>query len=46
MESTKGFIDDELLSAMKSSAIIVNVGRRGIFNDSDLYKKLKYNFYL
>ena len=40
-EETKGFLNAELLSAMKPSAIIVNVGRQGIFNDHDLYIALK-----
>lgn len=41
MDSTKGFLDASIFSSMKKSAVIVNVGRRGIFNDSDLYRALK-----
>lgn len=41
LENTRGFMDAELFSAMKCSAIIVNVARQAIFNDSDLYRALK-----
>lgn len=41
MESTKGFLDAELFRAMNKNAVIVNVGRKGIFNAVDFYAALK-----
>ena len=38
---TRGFINQELLGCMKASAVIVNVGRKAIFNSDDLYRALK-----
>lgn len=40
-EQTRGFFDRELLSKMKPSAVIVNVGRRTVFNEDDLFAALK-----
>ena len=40
-DETKGFINKELFSLMKSSAVIVNVGRKAVFNDADFYEFLK-----
>jgi D-3-phosphoglycerate dehydrogenase len=37
----RGMIDAAALSKMKSSAILINVARGGIVNDSDLYDALK-----
>ncbi len=41
-ESTRGFFDRELLSRMKRTAVIVNVGRKAVFNEDDLYYALKH----
>ena len=38
---TKGFIDKEIISLMKKNAVIVNVGRKAVFNEADLYSALK-----
>lgn len=38
---TKGFINYELFDAMKKNVVIVNVGRRAVFNENDFYKVLK-----
>lgn len=40
-EHTKGFIDLEILSNMKKSAFIINVGRKSVFNNIDFYNALK-----
>lgn len=40
-EQTKGFIDAELLQRMNANAVIVNVGRKAVFNQDDLYRILK-----
>ena len=40
-QKTKGFIDKELVSSMKKNAVIVNVGRKAVFNEADLYSALK-----
>lgn len=40
-EQTKGFINKELFSQMKKSAVIVNVGRKTVFNERDFYSYLK-----
>ena len=37
---TRGFIDRELLDKT-SAAVVVNVGRRAVFNEDDLYRALK-----
>lgn len=41
-ESTRGFFDREVLSQMKATSVIVNVGRKVVFNENDLYNALKY----
>lgn len=38
---TKGFFDNKILSSMKSTAVIVNVGRKAVFNQDHLYYALK-----
>lgn len=38
---TKGFIDKDLLDEMNNSAVFVNVGRRAVINEDDLYAALK-----
>ena len=38
---TRGFINSELLGAMKNTAVIINVGRKAVFNDKDFYNALK-----
>lgn len=40
-EETKGFINKELFNLMKSTAVIVNVGRKAVFDNSDFYNALK-----
>lgn len=40
-ETTNGFINKELIGNMKSSAVILNVGRQAVFNQDDLYEALK-----
>ncbi len=40
-QETKGFIDAELFGAMKKTAIVINVGRRAVFNENDFYSALK-----
>ena len=40
-EETRGFINGELFSQMKNSAVIVNVGRKAVFNNDDFYDVLK-----
>lgn len=40
-ESTRGFFDKELLSRMKRTSVIVNVGRKAVFNERDLFTALK-----
>lgn len=40
-EQTEGFIDAELFSLMKNTAVIVNVGRKAVFNEADFYSALK-----
>lgn len=40
-ESTRGFFDKELLSRMKQTSVIVNVGRKAVFNEEDLFTALK-----
>lgn len=40
-EQTRGFINAELLQKMNANAVIVNVGRKAVFNQDDLYQVLK-----
>lgn len=40
-ERTRGFFDKELLSRMKQTSVIVNVGRKAVFNENDLFASLK-----
>ena len=40
-EETKNFIDEEELSMMKKSVIVVNTARGGIINEVSLFKSLK-----
>lgn len=40
-EQTKGFINYELFNAMKKTVVVVNVGRRAVFNETDFYQALK-----
>ena len=40
-EATKDFVNNELLSMMKNTAVVVNVGRKSVLNESDLYRALK-----
>jgi len=40
-ENTRGLVDQAALSAMKSSAIIVNVGRGPVIDESALYQALQ-----
>ena len=39
-ESTRGFFDKELLSRMKQTSVIINVGRKAVFNEHDLFVAL------
>lgn len=40
-KATEGFINAELFGCMKKSAVIVNVGRKAVFNQADFYRALK-----
>lgn len=40
-ENTRGFFNKELLQRMKKTAIVLNVGRKEVFNENDLYTALK-----
>ena len=40
-ENTRGFLDKDLLQQMKETAVILNVGRKAVFNENDLYVALK-----
>lgn len=40
-DTTKGFINSELLNCMCSECIFVNVGRKSIYVETELYKSLK-----
>ena len=40
-ESTRGFFDKELLSRMKQTSVIVNVGRKAVFKEDDFFAALK-----
>ena len=38
---TRGFVNHELLSLMKKSCVFVNVGRRAVINERELYRALR-----
>ena len=38
---TEGFINAELFGCMKNTAVIVNVGRKAVFNERDFHQALK-----
>lgn len=40
-DDTRGFFDREIFEAMNKNAVIVNVGRRAVFNENDFYSALK-----
>ena len=40
-DETKGSINKELFDCMKKSAVIINVGRKAVFNENDFYVALK-----
>lgn len=40
-EQTRGFIDKTLFDCMSNTAVIVNVGRKSVFNNDDFYTALK-----
>ncbi len=40
-DETRGSINKELFDCMKKSAVIVNVGRKAVFNETDFYNALK-----
>jgi phosphoglycerate dehydrogenase-like enzyme len=40
-EDTRGLIDAEWFGGMKPSCVFVNVGRRAVVNETDLYRALK-----
>ncbi len=40
-DETKGFINKQLFDYMKSTVILVNVGRKAVFNNADFYNALK-----
>lgn len=40
-EQTRRFVGAELISKLKQSAVIVNVGRRAVFDEDALYRALK-----
>lgn len=40
-DDTKGSINKELFDCMKKSAVIINVGRKAVFNENDFYVALK-----
>ncbi len=40
-ERTRGFIDKTLFERMSNTAVIVNVGRKTVFNQNDFYNALK-----
>lgn len=42
-EHTKGFVDSAMLRQMKKNTVIVNVGRKAVFDGSALYSALKTN---
>lgn len=41
-EETRGFINKELFGFMKKTTVIVNVGRKAVFNKEDFYQALKH----
>lgn len=40
-DQTNGFINRDLFGVMNSSAVIINVGRKAVFNNEDFYRALK-----
>lgn len=40
-EDTKGFINSEFFEKMKGSSVVINVGRKAVFNENDFYTALK-----
>ena len=40
-DKTRGFLDMELLNQMKDSTVVINVGRKSVLNEEDLYTTLK-----
>lgn len=40
-EQTQGFINAELFASMKPTVVIVNVGRKAVFNQDDFYNALR-----
>lgn len=40
-KETNGFINKELFTEMKNTAVIINVGRKAVFNNDDFYNALK-----
>lgn len=40
-EKTRGFFDKELLQRMKKNSVIINVGRKAVFNENDLFTALE-----
>ena len=40
-EQTRGFINKDLFACMSKNAVIINVGRKAVFNNEDFYTALK-----
>lgn len=40
-ENTRGFFDKDLIGKMKKTSVIVNVGRKAVFKEDDLFAALK-----
>ena len=40
-KATRGFINKELFGSMKKTAVVINVGRKAVFNNEDFYVALK-----
>ena len=40
-EATRGFIDAEIFSRMKKTAVVVNVGRKAVFDNEAFYRALR-----
>ena len=40
-EQTKDFINAEILKQMKKTAVVINVGRKAVFQETEFYKALK-----
>lgn len=40
-ENTRGFFDKDLIGKMKQTSVIVNVGRKAVFKEDDLFAALK-----